>query len=102
MDKGFGGVVWTNHAIKRLTERGISQSDAWATWSRPDSSRYAASRGAWIYYRKFGNQTVEVVAKKDAAGRWIILSVWSRPSGKTEKTESFWLFLVRKLLKSKK
>ena len=32
MDRNFGGVVWTDHALRRLKQRGISQGDAWATW----------------------------------------------------------------------
>ena len=31
MDRNFGGVIWTNHALDRLRERGIKQGDAWVT-----------------------------------------------------------------------
>ncbi len=86
MDNHFGGVIWTNHALDRLRERGISQSDAWATWSRPDQSRQGSNqKGSWVYYKTYGDQRIEVVAKKNPltssgqAGEWIILSVWSRP-----------------------
>ena len=79
MDKNYGGVIWTNHALQRLDERGISQGDAWATWSRPDQSRYATAKGAWVYYKTYGSQKIEVVAKKNEHGEWLILSVWSRP-----------------------
>ncbi|QQG47838.1 MAG: DUF4258 domain-containing protein [Candidatus Woesebacteria bacterium] len=79
MDKNYGGVVWTNHALQRLNERRVTQGDAWATFNRPDQSRYAQTKGAWIYYKTYGDQRIEVVAKKDEKGKWIILSVWSRP-----------------------
>ncbi len=78
MKKDFGGVIWTNHALNRLRERGIKQGDAWATWRRPDQSRYAKNKGAWVYYKTYGNQKIEVVAKKNEKGKWIILSVWSK------------------------
>lgn len=78
MDNKFGGVIWTNHALDRLRERGISQGDAWATWSRPEQSRKGAS-GNWVYYKTYGNQKVEVVAKQNERGEWLILSVWSKP-----------------------
>jgi len=78
MDRNFGGVVWTDHALQRLRERGISQGDAWATWNRPDQSRYAKSKGAWVYYKTYGDQKIEVVAAKNEKGEWVILSVWSR------------------------
>ncbi|MCH7641221.1 DUF4258 domain-containing protein [Patescibacteria group bacterium] len=79
MDKNFGGVIWTNHALERMQKRGIKQGDAWATWRRPDQSRYAKSRGTWVYCRTFSSQKIEVVAKKNEKKEWIILSVWSRP-----------------------
>lgn len=77
MNNRFGGVVWTNHALDRLRRRGIKQGDAWATWRRPDQSEYAKTKGAWIYYRTFGNQKIEVVAKQNEKKEWVILSVWS-------------------------
>lgn len=79
MDKAYGGVIWTNHALERLKQRGINQGDAWATFRRPEQSRYAKSKGAWIYYRTYGSEKIEVVAKKNEQGEWIILTVWSRP-----------------------
>ena len=79
MDKQFGGVIWTNHAMERLKERGVKQSDAWATFRRPDQARYAQSKGAWIYYKTYGNERIEVVAKQNEKKEWIILSAWSKP-----------------------
>ena len=98
MDKNFGGVVWTNHALDKLGERGISQSDAWATWRNPEQSRKARVPGAWVYYKTYGSQKIEVVAKKNEKGEWIILSVWSRPVyGKSTKTEPFLSFLLKRI-----
>lgn len=77
MDKNFGGVIWTNHALQRLNDRNIKQSDAWYTFRKPQQSRYATSQGAWIYYRDYGNERIEVVAKQNERKEWIILSVWS-------------------------
>lgn len=79
MDRNFGGVIWTNHALERLRERGISQGDAWATFKNPDQSRYAQTEAAWIYYKTYGGQKIEVVAKQNEHKEWIILTVWSRP-----------------------
>lgn len=79
MDRRFGEVIWTNHALQRLAERNISQSDAWATFNKPDQSRYAQAKSAWIYYKTYGNTKIEVVAAKNEKKEWVILSVWSRP-----------------------
>lgn len=97
MDNKFGGVIWTNHALQRLNQRNIKQGDAWATWSRPDQSRKGSLPGSWVYYRTWGNQKIEVVAKKNEKGETVILSVWSKKiSGKPK--ESFLRFFIRKYL----
>ena len=100
MDNKFGGVIWTNHALSRMSQRGVSQSDAWATWRNPQQERKAKIPGAWVYYRIYGDQKIEVVAKKNEKKEWIILSVWSRPSyGSSKKTESFFSFILKKIFK---
>lgn len=100
MDKNFGGIIWTSHALKRLAERGIAQSDAWATFRRPDQSRFAKARGAWVYYKTYGDQKIEVVAKKNEKGKWFILSIWSRPAyGPPErKIEPLWKLLFKRVI----
>lgn len=77
MDNHFGGVIWTNHALDRLRQRGIKQGDAWATFNRPEQSKKGAS-GNWVYYRNWGGEQIEVVAKQDEKRKWVVLSVWSR------------------------
>ncbi len=86
-EKDYGGVIWTNHAIERLEQRGIKQGDAYATFMRPDESRPGNKRGTYVYYKTWKYvgrngrercEQIEVVATKEG-GRWIILSVWSKP-----------------------
>jgi len=62
-----------------MKERGISQGDAWATFNRPDTSKYAKSKNSYVYYRTWGREKIEVVAKKTEKGEWLVLSVWSKP-----------------------
>ncbi len=98
MDKNFGNIIWTNHALEKLRERGIKQGDAWATWRNPEQSRQARIPGAWVYYKIYGSQKIEVVAKKNEKGEWIILSVWSQPVyGREKKAEPFIKFLIKKI-----
>lgn len=101
MDRHFGGVIWTNHALERLKERNISQSDALATWRNPDQSRAATAAGAWVYYKTYGSEKVEVVAAKNEKGETVILSVWSRPiyaGGKYAGQNTGWDRLLEKTL----
>ena len=93
MNKNFGGVVWTNHALDRLRERGIKQSDAWATWRGADHSR-SGQNGSMVYYKTYGTTRIEVVAKKNEKGEWIILSVWSKPVYKSKETKSLLRILL--------
>lgn len=65
MDNHYGGVIWTNHALDRLKERGIKQGDAWATWRNPQQLRKGTVYGSWVYYRNWGGTQIEVVAKKN-------------------------------------
>lgn len=100
MDNHYGGIIWTNHALQRLRERGIKQGDAWATWRKPDRSRYEDA--TWVYTRTINHQDVEVVAKKNERGEWIVLSVWSKPVSRqytTRKQSSFWPRFIKILQK---
>ncbi len=112
MDNHFGGVIWTNHALKRLHERGIKQGDAWATWNHPEQSyktRLHKGDDAWRYYRTYGRERIEVVAKKNEKSEWIILSVWSdhitspkslNLKSKNQYTKvSFWRWLYNQLFR---
>lgn len=97
-DRNYGGIIWTNHAMQRLNERGIKQGDAWATWNRPDQSRYSKTQGAWIYYKVWGDIKIEVVAKKNDQDQWVVISVWSKKIyNDTGVKKSSWLDLLRKI-----
>ena len=97
IDRNFGGVIWTNHALAKLQQRGIRQGDAWATWRSSEQSRKGKVPGAWIYYRTYGNDRIEVVAKKNEKGQWLILSVWSRHIYGVTPKESFLTFLFKRI-----
>jgi len=88
VDKNYKGVIWTNHALERMRERGIKQGDAWATFKRPDTSKYAKTKKAYVYYRTWDNTRIEVIAKKNEKGEWLVLSVWSKPTNRSIKEKS--------------
>lgn len=103
MNKNFGGVMWTNHVLSRMRQRGIKQGDAWAAFRRPDQTKHAKIKGAWVYYKTWTNQKMEVVAKQNEKRKWVILSVWSRHVyGKKAKVESVWKLIFRKFFKKSK
>ncbi len=103
MDRNFGGIIWTNHALVRMKERGIKQSNAWATWRNPDQGRKAHRDGSWIYYKTYGSQKIEVVATQNGKREWVVLSVWSRPVyGQTHRARGsgWWDNFLEKFLRA--
>jgi hypothetical protein len=101
MDQYFKGTIWTNHALQRLQERGISQGDAWATLVHPQESRKGSNKDAYVFYRTYGSEKIEVVASQNDKKEWVVLSVWSRPSYQTasKHPKAFFLEeLVEKIL----
>jgi hypothetical protein len=104
MDNHFGGVIWTNHALSRLRERGIKQGDAWATWRNPQESRRGKIPGSWVFYRTYGGTKIEVVAKQNEKSQWIILSIWSRriTDKRGPETKSLFRLLVKRLFQKSK
>lgn len=111
MEKNFKGVIWTKHALERMRGRGIKQGDAWAAFRRSDKSERAKIKGAWVYYKTWGDQRIEVVAKPPArraygpeGKKWVILSVWSRPvyGKKSTKVEPLWQLISNKLFRREK
>jgi hypothetical protein len=55
-----------------------------------------------FFYRTYGNNRIEVVAKKNEKKEWVILSVWSKDIYQKPKGESFLSFLIRKVFLKKK
>jgi hypothetical protein len=96
----YGGVAWTNHALQRLKERGIKIDDALVTLRSPQESRWAAAKGAWVYYRTWGSDRIEVVATQSKDKEWVVLSVWSKKvyGSSSAKPESWWKYLWRQIV----
>ena len=81
MKTRYLNTIFTNHAINRLYNRGITQSDAWYTFQHPDGSLPGKIPGSSKFYKDYGQQRIEIIAKKNEKGEWVILSCWSRLVG---------------------
>lgn len=81
MQKHFMGVIFTDHVIKRLYERGITQSDAWYTFRHPDKQARGMTPGSYRYSKTYGQQRIEVITKQNESKEWVILSCWSKLVG---------------------
>jgi len=102
MNNRYGGVIWTNHAIERLYERRITQSDAWYSFQHPDGQMPGSTAGSTKYYKDYGAQRIEVVATRNEKKEWIILSCWSKIVGTGQpifaKQENLFITILKKLL----
>lgn len=76
--KYYENTIWTNHALDRLNQRGLSQSTAYQAFKNPDSS-HKSRDGAYEYQKQFGAQIVTLIAKQNDKSEWIILSCWVDP-----------------------
>ena len=98
MGERYGGVIWTDHALKRLQERGIKIEHALTTLNSPHESRRGQIKDSWVYFRTWGNVRIEVVAKPNERGEWVVLSVWSKfVYSKNRKPESWFHYLWRQI-----
>jgi hypothetical protein len=77
------GLIFTNHAINRLHNRGISQEKAYETFAHPDGQLNGKIPGSVKFYKKYDEQRIEIVAKKNDKNEWVILSCWSKLKEKT-------------------
>lgn len=72
-------VVFTNHAIERMHQRGISGDLAWQTVKRPDKTTPGKEKYTTEFIKKVGKHTITAISKKNDIGEWVVLSVWMDP-----------------------
>jgi hypothetical protein len=105
MEEEFRGVIWTKHAIRRLYERRIAQSDAWYTLRRPDKTLKGKKAGSFVFCKDYGKQRIKVVARQNEKKEWVVLSCWSKIIGTGKpiffQKESLVEKLIKKLLPKK-
>jgi len=95
----YQGVIWTDHALKRLRERGIKIEHALTTLNSPQESRRGQIKDSWVYFRIWGDTRIEVVAKQNEWGEWVVLSVWSKNVyERRRKPEPWWKYVWRQII----
>jgi len=100
MKNRYLDVIFTKHVINRLYNRGISQSDAWQTFQHPDGSVPGKTPGSRKFYKNYGRKKIEIVAKKNEKGEWVILTGWIRyPNGRPAAVNPNGLLLQRVVAK---
>lgn len=109
----YGGAIWTNHALSRLDQRGLTQEIAVKAFKYPDNTKKGKKNETFEYQKKINNSLVTVIAKQNERREWLILSCWVKPLStgsldlkEKEKYEKYqqasfwgklWLTLIRQL-----
>lgn len=75
----YAGAIWTNHALERLIQRGLSQELAGQAFSSPDRIFSGKQPGTQERQKKFENSLVTIISKQNERHEWIILSAWIDP-----------------------
>jgi hypothetical protein len=84
MENQFMGIIFTNHALERLRQRRITQSDAWYTLRHSDNQEKGKSPGSWKFFKGYGQQRIEIIAKQNEKKQWVVLSCWSKLIGNNQ------------------
>ena len=77
--KFYGGLIWTNHVLERLTDRGMTQQMVAQTITNPDNAFPGKQPGSTQYMKKFDIRTVTVIVKPNEKRELVIISAWMDP-----------------------
>lgn len=75
----YKGLIWTNHAIEQMKNRGLSQDMAFEAFKHDDRSFKGKTKDSFEYQKRFENSRVTVIAKQNEKSEWVILSAWIDP-----------------------
>lgn len=72
-------VVFTNHSIERMKQRGISGDLVWQAVKTPDKTSPGKEKYTTEFVKNLQGRTLTAVAKKNDIGEWVVLSAWIDP-----------------------
>jgi hypothetical protein len=78
LQREYQNVIFTNHALERLSLRELTQAMIVSAVTQPDEKRIEDD-GDTRFIKSFAGRRVHVVAKFDADdGKWVVKTVWVR------------------------
>jgi len=77
-DNRFGGVIWTDHALDRIQERGIPKDYAISTFKSPDITENNNGKGVRLT-KKIEDKTITLVITKNERSEPLAVSIWMDP-----------------------
>lgn len=77
--RAYGGLIWTNHALDRLKERGLPQDLAWQAYRYPDDVEENTYKQSKTYIKRFDKYLVTTIIKQNEKKELIVVSTWVSP-----------------------
>lgn len=72
-------IVFTDHAIERMKERGIKGEWAYQAVKYLENSRPGKEKHTTEFIKQIEDRILTVIAKKNEIQEWVILSAWIDP-----------------------
>ncbi len=92
----YGDYVWTKHALSRLKDRKLTQSEVFSTINNPTTSTQGSSPRSIKYRQVNSTKLIEVIVKIEQNQK-IILTCWSSPRTKFKQQIPIWEKVIRHL-----
>lgn len=74
----YKNLIFTNHALTRLSQRRIEKEAAFGAFANPDKKEKKGD-GTTTFVKKIDKHTVTILAKQNEKSEWIALSAWIDP-----------------------
>lgn len=71
-------LIFTNHALEQITNRGVRKEDAYEAFKHPDRA-FDGKNGGTEFHKWFEGYEITVIGKKNEKGEWIAVSTWRNP-----------------------
>ncbi len=71
-------LIFTNHAIQRIEERGLTRDLAWETFNHPNDTSNSKT-GSTEFVKYFNGFKTTLVARQNEKHEWVVLSLWRDP-----------------------
>ena len=64
-------VIWTNHALERIGQRGLTQELAYKAFTEPDITKKSKDQKTTEFQKKIGKSIITIIAKQNEQKEWI-------------------------------
>lgn len=72
-------VIWTNHALQRLSDRKTDKDFVLQAFYNPDKRNPGKQSGTTDFIKQVGKYKITLIASQNEKYEWIIISAWVEP-----------------------